>query len=45
MKCHCIHLKLNDKANINMNNNKILELFKLSIGKNVNILDYNQNIK
>ena len=45
MKCHFIHFKLNDKANINLNNNKILELFKLSAGNNINILDYNQNKK
>ena len=45
MKFSYIHFKLNDKANINLNNNKILELFKLSAGNNVSVLDYNQNKK
>ena len=45
MKYNCIHFKLKDKNNINLNNNKILALFKLSVGNNINILDYNQNKK
>jgi len=34
MKCSFIHLKLKDKSNINKTNNKIFELFKLSIENN-----------
>ena len=34
MKCNFIHVKLKDKNNINLNIRKILEIFKLSIGKN-----------
>jgi len=45
MKYNFIYLKLKDKTNINLSNNKILELFKLSIGNNINILDYNQSKK
>ena len=45
MKCNFIHFKLKDKNIINLNNNKTLELLKLSIGNNINIFDYNQNIK
>jgi len=45
MKCNSIHFKLKDKNNINLNNNKILELFKLSIGNNIYIKDYNKNKK
>ena len=40
MKCNYIHLKTKDKSNINLNNNTILELFKLSAGNNINILNY-----
>jgi len=43
MKCNYIHIKFKDKNNINLNNNKILESFKLSIGNNIYIKDYNQN--
>jgi len=43
MKCHYIHIKFKDKNNINLNNNKILESFKLSVGNNIYIKDYNQN--
>ena len=45
MKGNFIHAKLKDKNNINFNNNKILELFKLSIGNNIINLDYNKNKK
>ena len=43
MKCNFIHFKLKDKTKFNLNRDKILELFKSSIGNNINILDYNQN--
>ena len=45
MKCNLFLIKLKDKININLNNNKILELFKLSVGNNIYILDYNKNKK
>ena len=32
---NCIHIKLKDKSNINLNKNKIHELFKLSAGNNI----------
>jgi len=35
MKCNFIHIKLAEKSNISSNNNKIIEFFKLSIGKNI----------
>ena len=40
-----IHIKITDKSNMNLNNNKILELFKLSVGNNINDLDYKENKK
>ena len=43
MKPNFIYFKIKDKTNINLNNNKILELFKLSAGNDINILNYNQN--
>ena len=50
MECKYIHIRLKDKNNINLNKNKILELFKLSIGNNIINLNYdkkssNQNIQ
>jgi len=45
MKANFIHLKFKDKNNINLNNNKILELFKLSVGNNIINLNYNNNKK
>ena len=42
MKHNFIHIKLKDENNIDLNNNKILELFKLSIGNNKIILNYNK---
>ena len=45
MKHSYIYLKTKGKSNINLNNNKILELFKLSIGNNIYIKDYNTNKK
>ena len=45
MKCNFNHIKLKNKSNINLNNNQILELYKLSAGNNINIFDYNQNKK
>jgi len=45
MKCNFIQVKFKDKNSINLNKNKILELFKLSFG-NINInLYYNNNKK
>ena len=44
MKCNFI-LKIKDINIIDMNNNKILELFKLSVENNINNLNYNKNIK
>ena len=41
MKYNLIHTKLKDKSNINLNNYKILELFKLSAGNKIYNLDYN----
>ena len=48
MECNYIHIRIKGKANINLNKNKILELFKLSIGNNRNIitkLNYSKNKK
>ena len=45
MMYNFIQLKLKDKSNINLNNNKILELFKLSAGNSVYIKGYNKNKK
>jgi len=44
MKHNCIHIKLKDKNNIDidLNNNKIFELFKLSAGNNLINLIYNK---
>ena len=36
-----IHIKLKDKSKINLNNNRIIELFKLSLGNKVYKLNYN----
>jgi surface protein len=43
MKPNLIHLKLNDKSNIILN--KVLELYKLSVGNKLIDLDYNKNKK
>ena len=45
MKCNFIHMKLKDKRKINLNINKVLELFKLSAGNNIINLNYNTNKK
>ena len=45
MKCSFIHLKIKDKSFINLNNNTILELFKLSVGNNIYNLIHNKNKK
>ena len=45
MKCNFIHIKLKDKDNISLNNNKIIELFKLSIGNNKIDFNYNKSKK
>ena len=45
MKCNFIQVKLRDKSNINLNNNKIFELLKLSFGNNIINLNYNKNKK
>ena len=38
-----IHLRMKSKNNININNNKILEFLKLSFGKKIINLNYNNN--
>jgi len=43
MECKYIHIRLKGKNNINLNKNKILELFKLSIGNNIINLNYNKS--
>ena len=43
MECKYIHIRLKGKNNINLNKNKILKLFKLSIGNNKTNLYYNKN--
>jgi len=45
MKCNFIYIKLKDKNNTTLNNNKILNLFKLSVGNNIINLNYNKNKK
>ena len=45
MKCNFIHIKLKEKNNIDLNDNKILKLFKLNLGNNVYKLDNNKNRK
>ena len=42
MKFNFIHTKLKDNINIELNNNKMIELFKLSFGNNVNNLNYDK---
>ena len=37
MKCNCVQIKLKTKNNIPLNNNKILELSKLSFGNKINL--------
>ena len=43
MKINYIHIKLKDINNNNLNENKILELFKLSIGNNIINLNSKKN--
>ena len=45
MMCNFINFKFKDKNFINLNNNKILELFKLSVGNSIYIKDYSKNEK
>ena len=45
MKYNLIPIKLKSKNNINLNNNKIFELIKLSFGNNIIQLNYNKNKK
>ena len=45
MKCNFICVKIKDKNNSNLNNGKIQEIFKLSIGNNRSNLNYNKNNK
>ena len=45
MKCNFIHIKLKDQDNISLNYNKIIELFKLSIGNNKIDFNYNKSKK
>ena len=40
MSFNSIHIKFKEKSNINLNNSKILELFRLSIGNSLNNLNY-----
>ena len=42
MEYNYIHIKSKDKNNNNLSKNKILELFKLSIGNNITNLNYNK---
>ena len=42
MKYNFIHIKLKEKNNINLNRNKIIELYKLSFGNNKIDLNYNK---
>ena len=41
MKYNCIQIKIKTKNNITLNNNKFIELFKLSFGKKTNLI-YNK---
>ena len=43
MKKNLIHIKINNKSNINLN--KVLELYKLSAGNKIINLNYNKNKK
>ena len=43
MKSNFIHIKFDDKSNINLK--KILELYKLSVGNNIINLNYNKSEK
>ena len=43
MKCNFIHVKLKDKNNINLNNKRFQEIFKLSIGNNIKYFNYKKN--
>ena len=45
MKFNCFYIRLKDKMNINLNKNKITQLFKLSFGNNKIYLNYNKNKK
>jgi len=43
MKCNFIHIKLKDKSKISLNDNKVLDLLKLSFGNNITNLNYHKN--
>ena len=45
MKCNFINIKIKDKNNFNFFNNKILDIFKLSFGNDINDFNYNINKK
>ena len=45
MKCNFIHIKKKDKKDINLNDNKTLQLFKLSFGNSITNLNYIENKK
>ena len=45
MKYNFIHIKLKDINKINLNDNKVLDLFKLSLGNNITNLIYYKNKK
>ena len=43
MKCNFIHIRMKDKRDINLNDNKELQLFKLSVGNSITNLKYFKN--
>ena len=45
MSINFIGVRIKDKTNININDNKSLELFKLSLGNKITNLNYNKNNK
>ena len=45
MNCNFINVRMKDKSDININENKILEVFKLSVENKITNLNYNKNKK
>ena len=45
MKCKFILVRMKSKININIRDNKILELLKLSVGNKITNINYNNNKK
>ena len=43
MKCNFINVKLKDRNFININKNKVKEIFNLSLGNNIIYFNYNEN--